>query len=95
MSNIYFIRHGLDGPIKIGRARDVARRLKTLQTASPVPLLLLGVIPGGALTRPPAPEPLTPERAREVRNMLAALGKAPGDLQALLLLRRRPGQEVL
>jgi hypothetical protein len=127
MSNIYFIRSGNDGPIKIGRARDVARRVRTLQTASAAPLVLLGVIPGDgkverrlhrrfaanrirgewfratpellahidALTRPPAAEPLTPERARELRNVLAALSKAPGDFQALLMPRTAPGQEVL
>jgi hypothetical protein len=127
MSNIYFLRAGPDGPVKIGRARDVARRVRTLQTGSAVQLLLLGVIPGvaklerqlhhrwrrcrirgewftpspellthiDALIHPPAPEPLSPQRAREIRNLLAALGKAPGDFQALLVPRRRPGQEVL
>jgi hypothetical protein len=124
VTHVYFVRAGPDGPVKIGLARDVARRLKTLQTASPVPLLLLGVVPGDAkverqlhrrfagsrlrgewftpspellahidaLVHPPAPEPLTPERAREIRCVLM---NAPGDLQALLVPRRLPGQEIL
>jgi hypothetical protein len=43
---IYFVQFGADGPIKIGRARNVAARLVSLQTASPVELVLLGVVPG-------------------------------------------------
>ena len=44
---IYFIRAGSRGPIKIGFASDVAARMASLQTASPVPLVLIGAIPGG------------------------------------------------
>ena len=42
----YFIQAGDDGPIKIGRASDVHRRLKELQTASHERLRLLAVIRG-------------------------------------------------
>jgi hypothetical protein len=45
---IYFIQEGNDGPIKIGKAGAVERRLKTLQTAHHKELSILQVIPGGA-----------------------------------------------
>ncbi len=41
---IYFIFNEHSNAIKIGRAKNVARRLKTLQTSSPAPLLLLKTI---------------------------------------------------
>jgi len=43
---LYFIEAGPDGPVKIGMTheREVSRRLLQLQTASPVPLHLLGTI---------------------------------------------------
>ena len=40
----YFISQGRTGPIKIGKAANVQSRLKSLQTSSPQPLYLLGVI---------------------------------------------------
>jgi hypothetical protein len=44
---VYFIEAiGLD-MIKIGIAADVGLRLSNLQTSSPVPLKLLGTMPGG------------------------------------------------
>jgi len=47
MSYVYFIRAGSHGPIKIGLAAHVGRRMRTLQTASPMELELIGAIPGG------------------------------------------------
>lgn len=44
---VYFVRSGVRGPIKIGKAADPHARLKTLQTASPAPLSMLGFIRGG------------------------------------------------
>ena len=38
----YFIQRGIEGPIKIGKARDVVSRLRDLQCASSEPLRLLG-----------------------------------------------------
>jgi hypothetical protein len=43
---VYFIRAGANGPIKIGSANNVARRMNGLQTASPYPLRLLASIVG-------------------------------------------------
>lgn len=44
---VYFVRHGSDGPIKIGKTReDPGRRVGCLQTGNPVPLVLLAVVPG-------------------------------------------------
>lgn len=43
---IYFIQEGLDGPIKIGTALDVAKRLKPLQAGNPRPLRVLALSPG-------------------------------------------------
>lgn len=45
---IYFIQEGDNGPIKIGKAVSVERRLKGLQTAHHKELSILQVIPGGA-----------------------------------------------
>jgi hypothetical protein len=45
---IYFVQVGEDGPIKIGRAHSPRSRLASLQTASPVPLRLLGQFDGNA-----------------------------------------------
>lgn len=42
---VYFVREGLLGPIKIGYALDVERRLKDLQTGNPRELVLLAVMP--------------------------------------------------
>jgi hypothetical protein len=43
---IYFIQSGKNGPVKIGRADDVQKRLKSLQTAHPETLILRAIIPG-------------------------------------------------
>lgn len=45
-SKIYFIRNGIDGPIKIGRSSRPNKRFTTLQTANPYQLYLLGIIKG-------------------------------------------------
>lgn len=45
-SGVYFIQQGNDGPIKIGYAADVEKRLATLQVGNPTPLNLLGVHKG-------------------------------------------------
>jgi len=42
----YFLQAGRSGPIKIGSTRNLAVRIRTLMTMSPVPLRLLGVIKG-------------------------------------------------
>jgi hypothetical protein len=44
LGNVYFLQCG--GLIKIGFARDVAKRLAELQTGNPEPLKLVAVIPG-------------------------------------------------
>lgn len=51
VSYLYFIRQGLQGPVKVGRSTDVVARVKSLQTGSAEPLVLLGVVPeAGPLT---------------------------------------------
>lgn len=42
----YFIQAGDNGPIKIGVAKNVRRRLDNFRVASPVPLALIGVADG-------------------------------------------------
>ena len=42
---VYFVRAGNRGAIKIGVARNVKRRLETLQTGNPFELKLLATIP--------------------------------------------------
>lgn len=44
-AGVYFIKSG--NAVKIGMSKDVPGRLRTLRTMSPLPLELLGVIPGG------------------------------------------------
>jgi len=46
-ARVYFIWADPPGLIKIGTARDVTQRLQSLTTMSPVPLRLLGTLPGG------------------------------------------------
>lgn len=43
---VYFISAGLHGPIKIGKASDVKKRLQSLQTSSSEKLTILGVVSG-------------------------------------------------
>ena len=43
---VYFIREGVQGPIKIGWSKSPEARIAALQTANPNPLVLLGKIPG-------------------------------------------------
>ena len=43
--NVYFIRMGKKGPIKIGVAKDIQRRMSELQTANPYELKLISSIP--------------------------------------------------
>lgn len=47
---VYAIQQGIGGPIKIGLTKSVETRLKSLQTANPFPLRLLGTIVGNDLT---------------------------------------------
>jgi hypothetical protein len=42
----YFLQAGTSGPIKIGSTRNLAVRIRTLMTMSPVPLRFLGVMKG-------------------------------------------------
>jgi hypothetical protein len=44
---VYFIKPvGMDGPIKIGLSSDPGRRLREFGTWSPIPLEIIGTIPG-------------------------------------------------
>jgi hypothetical protein len=47
---IYFIRAGTDGPVKIGKADNVAARLVEMQCDNHVDLILLRQVEGGRLT---------------------------------------------
>jgi hypothetical protein len=44
---VYFLRIGSDGPVKIGSSRDPEARQADLQTAHPGKLVLLGSVGGG------------------------------------------------
>ena len=46
MSCVYFMQAGQQGPIKIGVALDVRKRMASLVSGCPDPLILLGQIPG-------------------------------------------------
>lgn len=41
---VYFARHGVDGPIKIGRAYDPHKRVRGLSVGSPIGLVLIGAV---------------------------------------------------
>jgi hypothetical protein len=43
---VYFVQQGENGPIKIGRASNVARRVRQIQVSNPAPLRLLASIDG-------------------------------------------------
>lgn len=43
---IYFVQSGDDGPIKIGLAKDINKRMRGLQTAHPFPLRLIASFDG-------------------------------------------------
>lgn len=47
---VYFIQAGMDGPIKIGFARDPWKRLEELQPGNPYALYLRATLPGGRRT---------------------------------------------
>lgn len=40
---VYFIQAGNDGPIKIGKAKDLKRRLQAIQTDCPYPIQILAI----------------------------------------------------
>jgi hypothetical protein len=44
-AGVYFIQAG--DTVKIGTSTDISRRFRTLRTMSPLPIELLGAIPGG------------------------------------------------
>lgn len=46
---VYFIQHGnTDGLIKIGYSGNIPQRIKHIEALSPLPITLLGWMPGGA-----------------------------------------------
>jgi hypothetical protein len=47
---VYFIQQGAGGPVKIGLAKDVRKRLWTLQTSTPAPLFVRATIGGDRQT---------------------------------------------
>lgn len=47
MPHVYFVQVGESGPIKIGTATDVARRIQSIQCAHHEPVKVLGVMEGG------------------------------------------------
>ena len=42
---VYFIRAGINGPIKIGKAVDIKKRIDQMQTGNHLDLILVGKIP--------------------------------------------------
>lgn len=44
-AGVYFVQAG--DAVKIGMSKDIPKRLRTLRTMSPLPLELLGAVPGG------------------------------------------------
>ena len=44
--DLYFVQMGADGPLKVGRSRNVPARVRIMQTGNPVPLKMRGVLRG-------------------------------------------------
>jgi hypothetical protein len=84
----YIIQAGDDGPIKIGTAKNVAKRLAALQTASPVPLFVVGALPGGMLKERELQRKVDRHRIQGEWFAAAALGELAAELVAVPLLRR-------
>lgn len=61
---IYFIQANTGGPVKVGYARSVNRRLNALQGASPARLLVVAQIPGAMADEKRLHAKLQPERVR-------------------------------
>ena len=61
---IYFIQSTGDGLVKIGMTRDLAGRLRTLQTGHPHHLQIIGFMPGGRLEERHLHELLAEHRVR-------------------------------
>lgn len=61
---VYVIQSEQGGPVKIGKAKNPRERIATLQTASPYPLRLLHVLPGGRPLERQLHERLAPFRLR-------------------------------
>lgn len=47
-SDVYFLQTVRGGPIKIGLTQSISKRIETLQTGCPFPLVCIGVIPNGS-----------------------------------------------
>jgi hypothetical protein len=91
----------LEGPIKVGFTNNVAERLRGLQTASPVDLVLWAVIPGTLTCEAAWHDVLADERvrgewfalsertARAIIEVRKLAGPMPGyDLPAIAYLER-------
>ena len=79
---VYFVQQGPEGPIKIGVAQNVRLRMRGLQTSSPYPLRLLGVIRGG-----PAEERAA-HATLQSHKLLREWFKPHPDVLAYLMARR-------
>jgi hypothetical protein len=52
MDDLYFIEAGQGGPIKIGRSRDVAKRVKGIRVGSPWGAEIVAVVSGRGADEP-------------------------------------------
>lgn len=75
---IYFVRSYCKKFIKVGTTEDLARRMRELQTSNPLPLKLLGVMPGSYKT-----ESSLHEIFSKLRMGKSEWFKNAGDLKAL------------
>lgn len=81
MSVVYFIQAGGGGPIKIGTASNLQRRVETLQCGCPEPLVVLATISGGRRDEALFHAALRPHRTRgewfkPVPDVLRAIDEA-------------------
>lgn len=89
---VYFVSYE-NGPVKIGKAKNISARIKTLQTGIPYPLQLLGVMAGrtgleGALHRKFHTSRLNGEWFERDSNLLEFIHQNTSDPSALFYRKK-------
>jgi hypothetical protein len=95
---VYFVQRGDDGPVKIGLAKDVVKRLDHLISACPDSLTLRAVLPGNAdlermLHSRFAADRIRGEWFRASPDIVAFINSTPKALLRELKHRRRHGAQ--
>lgn len=92
-SRVYFVQSEANGLIKIGVAADLDKRVRCLQTMSPVPVRLLGAFPGDRSDEQRLHQAFRPCRAHgewfePTNDLVAFVRRAAVPVEELLYVRR-------